>query len=181
MTPIIAIRPVQPDMLDTLVVLEQQTFTETFCHIYSQENLEAFLNDKKSPDALKRELLKEDARYYICYYDEAPAGFLKLNINKQPDDKAGTILPTPVVELEKIYVLQAFQGFKLGKALIQHAYTVAREQQAKYIWLGVWEHNTKARDFYKREGFEKFGEHSFMVGSQQDTDLLYKKAIQITY
>lgn len=177
MTPKIAIHPVQADMLDTLVVLEQQTFTETFRNTYSQEDLEAFLKDKKSPAALKQELLQEGARYYICYYGDAPAGFLKLNMNKQPDDKAGTILPTPVMELEKIYVLQAFQGFKLGKALIQHAYSAAREHQIKCIWLGVWEHNTKARDFYEREGFERFGEHSFMVGSQLDTDFLYKKAV----
>jgi ribosomal protein S18 acetylase RimI-like enzyme len=177
MTPTIAIRPVQPDMLNTLVVLEQQTFTETFRHIYSQEDLEAFLKDKKSPAALKRELLEEGARYYICYYDDAPAGFLKLNMDKQPDDKAGTILPGPVMELEKIYVLQAFQGFKLGKALIHHAYAVAGENDVKCIWLGVWEHNTKAREFYEKEGFERFGEHSFMVGSQQDTDWLYKKVV----
>ncbi|WP_298736641.1 GNAT family N-acetyltransferase [uncultured Chitinophaga sp.] len=177
MTPAIVIRPVQPDMLDTLVVLEQQTFTETFRHVYSPEDLKAFLSDKKSPEILKQELLKGNARYYICYYDNAPAGFLKLNMDKQPDDKAGATLPTPVMELEKIYVLQAFQGFKLGKALIHHAYAVAREHQVNCIWLGVWEHNTKARAFYEREGFERFGEHSFMVGSQLDTDWLYKKAV----
>lgn len=181
MTPIIAIRPVQPDMLDTLVVLEQQTFTETFRDTYSREDLETFLNDKKSPAAIKREMQQEGTRYYICYHGDTPAGFLKVNLDKQPDDKDRTILPPPVVELEKIYVLQAFQGFKLGKALIHHAYAVAREHGAKYIWLGVWEHNTKARNFYEGEGFERFGEHSFLVGSQLDTDWLYKKQLAVSH
>lgn len=181
MTPAIAILPVQPDMLDTLVILEQQTFTETFRNTYSPEDLETFLNDKKSPAVIAQELLQQNARYYISYYGDAPAGFLKLNLHKQPDDEAGTILPSPVLELEKIYVLQAFQGFKLGKALICHAYAMAMEQQAKCIWLGVWEHNTKARDFYEREGFERFSQHNFMVGSQQDTDLLYKKLLAVSH
>jgi ribosomal protein S18 acetylase RimI-like enzyme len=176
----IAIRSVQPDMLDTLVVLERQTFTETFSHTYNKEDLEAFLNEKKSPAALKQEMQQKGARYYICYYGDTPAGFMKLNLDKQPDDKARTVLPTPVLELEKIYVLQAFQGYKLGKAMIHHAYTVAKDHQALCIWLGVWEHNTKARQFYEREGFERFSEHSFLVGSQLDTDWLYKKSLVVS-
>lgn len=177
MTSTINIRPVQPDMLETLVQLEQQTFTETFRDTYSKEDMEAFLSEKKGIAAIERELLTEGAHYYICYHDDAPAGFLKLNLDKQPDDEAHTVLPTPVMELEKIYVLQAFQGLKLGKALIQYAYAVAREHKIKIIWLGVWEHNTKARAFYEWEGFERFSEHRFMVGSQLDTDLLYKKTV----
>ena len=177
MTSTINIRPVQPDMLETLVQLEQQTFTETFRDTYSKEDMEAFLSEKKSVAAIEQERLKEGARYYICYYGDAPAGFLKLNLDKQPDDEAHTLLPTPVMELEKIYVLQAFQGLKLGKALIYHAYKMAGEHQAKTIWLGVWEHNMKARNFYEGEGFERFSEHRFLVGSQLDTDLLYKKSI----
>ena len=177
MTTKIAIRAVQPDMLDTLVHLERQTYTETFGSTYQPEDLDAYLQQKKSPAALQQELAAEGALYYFCYHEDTPAGFLKLNMHKQPDDDAHTLLPTPVMELEKIYVLAAFQGFKLGKALIQHAYAVAREHQVKTIWLGVWEFNTKARDFYEREGFERFSEHSFLVGTQRDTDWLLKKSL----
>lgn len=177
MTTKIAIRAVQPDMLDSLVHLERQTYTETFGNTYRPEDLNAYLQEKKSPATLQQELEAEGTLYYFCYYEDTPAGFLKLNLHKQPDDEARTLLPTPVMELEKIYVLQAFQGFKLGKALIHHAYEVARERAIKTIWLGVWEFNTKARSFYEREGFERFSEHSFLVGSQRDTDWLLKKSL----
>jgi ribosomal protein S18 acetylase RimI-like enzyme len=173
----IFITPVQLPMLNTLVQLEQQTFTETFGNTYQPEDLAAFLQAGKSPAVLQRELQAPGSLYYLLYYNGTPAGFIKLNLGKQPDDAAHTQLPAPVMELEKIYVLQAFHGHKLGKALIQHAYAVAREHQVATIWLGVWEHNTKARRFYEHEGFEKFSEHPFKVGSQLDTDWLMKKAV----
>jgi len=171
------IRPVQPGMLNTLVQLEQQTYTETFGHVYQAEDLDTFLREKKSPAALQRELAQAGTLYYLLYYGETPAGFLKLNLHKQPDDEARTLLPTPVMELEKIYVLQSLQGHKLGKALMQQAYAVAQEHHIKTLWLGVWEHNSRAFNFYRREGFEQFSEHSFWVGMQRDTDWLMKKVM----
>ncbi|GAA0528587.1 GNAT family N-acetyltransferase [Chitinophaga japonensis] len=173
----IVIRPVQPGMLDTLVQLEQQTYTETFGPVYQAADLNAFLQEKKSLATLQQELAQPGALYYILYYGNTPAGFLKLNLGKQPDDAARTLLPTPVMELEKIYVLQSLQGHKLGKALMQQAYAVAQEHGIKTLWLGVWEHNTRAFNFYRREGFEHFSEHSFRVGTQKDTDWLMKKQL----
>ncbi|KAA2244655.1 GNAT family N-acetyltransferase [Chitinophaga agrisoli] len=173
----IDIRPVEPGMLDTLVLLEQQTYTETFAHNYRPEDLAIFLQEKKSPAVLLSELQQPGALYYIIYHQAVAAGFIKLNLNKQPDDAVHTVLPTPVMELEKIYVLQAFQGHKLGKALIQQAYAVAREHGIKSIWLGVWEHNTRALRFYQQEGFTHFSEHTFKVGSQDDTDWLMRKEL----
>lgn len=173
----IVIKPVIPEMLDTLVQLEQQTFMETFGPTHQPDDLAVFMQERKDAAALREQLLQPGCLYYLLYYGEHVAGFLKLNLGKQPDDASHTQLPSPV-ELEKIYVLKAWQGHKLGKALIQHAYTVAREHQAATIWLGVWEHNTKALRFYGSEGFEKFGEHTFKVGQQSDTDWLLKRAVK---
>jgi ribosomal protein S18 acetylase RimI-like enzyme len=169
------IEPVNAPMLDALVRLEQQTFTETFTAVYQPVDLAAFLKERKSHAAIAAELSHPQARYYLLYHNGEPGGFLKLNVDRQPDD--GTLLPTPVMELEKIYVLQALQGKHLGKALIEHAYAMAKEHQVKTLWLGVWEHNTKAYRFYSKEGFEKFGTHAFKVGQQTDTDWLLRKTI----
>ena len=42
----------------------------------------------------------------------------------------------------------------------------------KLIWLGVWEHNVSAIRFYERNQFQLFGKHSFILGSDEQTDLL---------
>lgn len=176
MTPSHHITPISPDQLDTLVQLERQTFTETFDSVYTPEDLAAFLDNKKSREALAAEIAAADARFFIIWYGQQPAGFLKLNLHKQPDSDGP--LPAPVMEVEKIYVLQQFQGLRLGKLLIEHSMQVAGDNQITTIWLGVWEHNHKAIRFYQQQGFEKFGEHIFRIGNQADTDWLMKKHLQ---
>jgi diamine N-acetyltransferase len=173
MTTLYDIIPVIPEQLPLLVQLEQQTFIETFGKTHTQENLTIFLQDKKSAGPLAAELAQPGSQYYFLYYEGTPAGFLKVNFGKQPDN--GAVLPVPVMELEKIYVLRAFQGKQLGKVLMEYALQLAEAKQVKTVWLGVWEHNTKAYNFYLKQGFERFGEHIFRTGSQEDTDWLMKK------
>jgi len=167
------ITPITIEQLDLLVQLERQTFTETFADTYTPEDLAAFLHDKKSNTVLAAEIAQPAARFYIIWQNDQPAGFLKLNIEKQPDN--GGPLPAPVLEIEKIYVLQQYQGFGLGKRLIEHSLNIAATLSVNTIWLGVWEHNHKAIRFYQQQGFEKFGEHIFQIGRQADTDWLMKK------
>lgn len=170
------IAPVTPGQLDILVELERQTFTEAFDSVYTPEDLAAFLHSKKSQEALAAEMAAPDARYFILWYEQQPAGFLKLNLYKQPDSDGP--LPTPVMEVEKIYMRKQFHGMRLGKQLIEHSFQIAGANSISTIWLGVWEHNHKAIRFYQQQGFEKFGEHTFLVGNQSDTDWLMKKQLQ---
>ena len=171
------IRRVQANMLDTLVFLERQTFIETFSSNYPGADLENYLQEKKSAEALLREVEAPGSLYFVIYHDGEAAGFLKVNLGKQPDDVMRTRLPEPVMEVEKIYVLRSFQGYKLGRALMQKAYEIAREYGVRSIWLGVWEHNVRAQGFYEAEGFSRFSEHKFMVGRQEDTDWLMSKEL----
>jgi len=54
---------------------------------------------------------------------------------------------------------------------------IALEKNYHTIWLGVWEHNQRAIDFYKRWGFKKFDEHDFILGNDVQKDWLMKKLI----
>jgi len=44
----------------------------------------------------------------------------------------------------------------------------------KYIWLGVWEKNQKAIDFYEKNGFVPFDKHIFVLGDDKQTDIMMK-------
>lgn len=169
------IRQVTEADLPMLAQLERSTFSETFQSVYDADDLQAFLTERKSDAAIRQEWGREDSFYYIIDVGDTAAGFLKINLFRQPD--SGSPLPAPVMEVEKIYVQQAFQGKKLGKALMEHAYRIAAEHFVRTLWLGVWEHNLSARKFYEKEGYSVFGEHSFNVGRQQDRDLLMQKTL----
>ena len=79
------------------------------------------------------------------------------------------------LELERIYILKEFQGAGLGKDLLDYTISIAIEHGKKYIWLGVWEHNERAKRFYQKNGFYRIGEHSFVVGDDAQTDFVMRK------
>lgn len=78
------------------------------------------------------------------------------------------------MELERIYVLQGFQGNNIGKKLLYFTINQAKQKKLDYVWLGVWDKNLRAIAFYKRNGFEISGSHPFYLGSDQQTDLIMK-------
>jgi ribosomal protein S18 acetylase RimI-like enzyme len=40
------------------------------------------------------------------------------------------------------------------------------------VWLDVWERNTRAIEFYEKQGFTIVGEQDFVLGSDVQRDLL---------
>jgi diamine N-acetyltransferase len=53
-----------------------------------------------------------------------------------------------------------------------------QQQGCDTVWLGVWEHNPRAIAFYEKWGFEKFGAHDFLLGTDLQTDILMKKKLK---
>ena len=81
------------------------------------------------------------------------------------------------MEIERIYVLQAFHGTGLGQRLYDKAIEIALQYQLDYVWLGVWEENKRAIRFYEKNGFVTFSRHIFRVGEEEQTDLMMKKLL----
>jgi len=77
-------------------------------------------------------------------------------------------------EIERLYVLAEFQGKKVGQILYEKAISIARQQNADYLWLGVWEKNYRAFRFYQKNGFFEFSKHVFRLGDDEQIDLMMK-------
>lgn len=58
--------------------------------------------------------------------------------------------------------------------LYEKALQIAKHKNTAYIWLGVWEENPRAISFYKKNGFEAFDNHVFILGNEEQTDILMK-------
>jgi ribosomal protein S18 acetylase RimI-like enzyme len=71
-------------------------------------------------------------------------------------------------------VLNTYFGKKVGQVLYQKALAVAKDLALKYLWLGVWEKNERAIQFYKKNGFIEFDQHIFKLGNDEQTDLLMR-------
>lgn len=159
----------EPDLI-TLQQISRETFRETFADSNSPENMSRYLTDNLSIEKLTTELSNEDSSFYLLEYDTNVIGYLKINVGSaQTENKYERSL-----EIERIYILRSYQGKGTGKLLLEHALCVASDMKASFVWLGVWEHNLRAIAFYRKFGFEVFDQHVFVLGDDQQTDLLMR-------
>lgn len=159
------------DDLPILCEFSCRTYYDTFWHMNTPSNMKAYLEQAFNAVKLRDELSNNNSLFYFLYADEELSGYLKLN-----DYKAQTDINDPQsLEIERIYVTKEFQGKGLGGILLNKAFDVASLQNKKYIWLGVWEKNSKAILFYEKNGFYVIGKHSFFMGEEEQTDLIMRK------
>jgi ribosomal protein S18 acetylase RimI-like enzyme len=159
--------------LDQLQKIGRQTFSETFSAGNTEENMTKYLEEGFSIQKLTTELRDENAAFYFAMLGEQVVGYLKLNFGQSQtelkDDKA--------LEIERIYVLKEYHGKQVGQLLYEKAIQVARETRADYVWLGVWEDNPRAINFYTKNGFVAFDKHIFKLGDDEQTDIMMKLSL----
>jgi ribosomal protein S18 acetylase RimI-like enzyme len=157
----------------TLSALGRQAFTETFGHLYPPEDLAAHLAKDYDPVALADSLARADEHWRLAVWSGQPAGFVKWG----PCHLPLAPLASPQWELHRLYVLEAFQGKGMGRALMDAALTHMEAAGAAEICLGVWENNHKAQAFYATYGFSKAGEYDYPVGRQLDREWILRRQI----
>ena len=167
------IRKINIDDLETLRYLSIQTFKETFEEVNTEEDMQKYLLENLSIEKLKTELENVNSEFYFAENNDEILGYLKLNFKDAQTEK----LEENHFEIERIYVLKAFLGQKIGQILFDKAIEIGREKNLEYVWLGVWEENHRAIRFYGKNGFEIFGKHDFVLGEDVQTDLLMKMKI----
>lgn len=157
--------------LEELVELSQQTFIESFANENTEENMQLYLRECLSPQKLLEELYDKNSTFFFLEDEQQNLGYMKLNVKSFPKE----IQDRSSMEIERIYIRQKYQGQGLGLYLLHQAMEIAKYQNLRRIWLGVWQHNAKAIKFYERTGFKVFGQHLFMLGNDPQTDLLMCK------
>jgi ribosomal protein S18 acetylase RimI-like enzyme len=164
------------NVLDAALIadLSRHTFYQSFASGNTRENMDKFMNEQFTRDALMAELEAPGNFFLLASYRGAPAGYARLREDNNPPQLAGL----PTLEIARIYALKELIGQGIGKALMTRSIDFAKEKKKQLIWLGVWEKNLRAIEFYTRWGFEKFAEHPFILGDDVQTDWLMKKKIE---
>lgn len=162
------------DMLTDLQYLCRTTFYETFFDSTDEEDMRKFLAETYSAEKLSAELANSESVTFIAYKNGTPLGYLKLNIGNAQTEKC----IDNALEIQRIYILKSAKGQGIGSAFMQIAENFASEKKLSTIWLGVWEHNEPAKKFYKSKGYEKFSQHTFVIGDDMQTDFLLKKEMK---
>jgi len=164
------IKRVTVNDIDQLQKIGRQTFFETFSAGNTPEDMTKYLEEGFSTERLAAELNNKNSEFYFAQLNDQIIGYLKLNFGQSQtelkDDNA--------LEIERIYVLKEYHEKKIGQLLYQKAMEIARQRNAGYVWLGVWEENERAINFYKKNGFVEFDQHIFKLGNDEQTDIMMK-------
>ena len=167
---LITIRDAVPADAELIADLSRTSFYETFAKDNTQEDMDIFMNEQFTKEALMKEVELNDGVFILAYADDEPVGYARMRLkNLYAHEQA--------IEIARIYALNKVIGKGVGKALMQECINKANGLHMKYIWLGVWEKNERAIAFYKRWGFERFHEHQFLLGTDLQTDWLMKKPL----
>lgn len=156
-----------------LAELGAQTFAETFIEDATPEDMAAYLAAAFSLEKLTAELSDPLAIFFIAEVDGHAAGYAKLHSGKALEGVEGQ----QPIELVRLYVSRKWLGRGVGQALMERCVSEAREKGFQVIWLGVWEHNSRAIAFYRKWNFREVGEHIFQLGSDPQRDLLMQRTV----
>ena len=167
----VLIRPANESDAELIADLSRQTFYESFAGDNTKENMDKFMNEQFTREKLINEVKQPWHLFLLAYIDNDVVGYVKLReglVPAQLDTRSS-------LEIARIYSIQQMIGKGVGKRLMQTCHDIARQKGKTILWLGVWQQNHRAIDFYTSWGFEIFGEQEFILGDDRQTDWLMKK------
>lgn len=166
----IIIKKAGPNDIEQLQKIARQTFYEAFSAQNTEADMAKYLDEELSIEKLNAELRDTNTEFYFATLDDKVIAYLKLNFGQSQTE----LQDDEGLEIERIYVLKNYQGKSIGQLLSEAAIKIAKEKGVIYVWLGVWEENTRAINFYKKNGFVEFDRHIFMLGNDEQTDIMMK-------
>ena len=126
------------------------------------------MNNAFSKETLLQELSHPHSPFYFVNQKDHTVGYFKLNDRKAQTD----VHDKNAMELERIYVCRPIRvgdrsmDVRTSKAL-------AERPKRNTIWLGVWEKNISAIQFYEKQGFVKFDMHPYYHWTGQTNGLAH--------
>jgi len=169
----IVIRKVQQHEAALIADMSRETFYDSFADSNTKEDMNKFMNEQFRRDDLIKEVETNDGIFFLALDEDQPLGYVRLRDGERYTEFA----EKSSIEIVRIYAVKPAIGKGVGRALMNKCIETAKELNREVIWLGVWEHNQRAIDFYTKWGFITFGRHDFVLGNDVQTDLLMMKEI----
>jgi len=157
-----------------IVDLSRKTFYETFARYNTEENMRIFQEEQMPRDKQLAEVGAPGRWFLLAYAGDEAVGYASM---REAAELPKGLQGTRAIEIVQLYSDQKMIGKGVGAALMQACLDLAGQMAMDWVWLGVWEHNHRAIAFYRKWGFEHFGEHVFLVGLDAQTDWWMKKKL----
>jgi ribosomal protein S18 acetylase RimI-like enzyme len=175
MSETVKIRSANAEDAEILAQIGWKSFYDAFADHpkNAPDDLKSYMDEAFSLAAFSEDLADEDVIYFVAEIADKMVGYAKLKKNSRETCVSGE---NPL-ELCRLYSLNEFIGKGIGKSLMLKSLEFAAENAHDFMWLGVWEFNLRAQEFYKKFGFEKCGEHIFQLGKDPQIDWVFQREI----
>jgi len=157
----------------TLSTFGRRVFHETFAPHNEPHHLNAYLDEAYTEERQRSEIEDPSIHTLLIEENDQLLAFAQLRDAAPPP---GVTVADPI-ELWRFYVDPARHGQGVAPILMTAVEQRARAQDARTLWLGVWEKNTRAQAFYRKQGFTVAGAQLFMMGSDPQRDLVMVKSL----
>jgi ribosomal protein S18 acetylase RimI-like enzyme len=157
--------------LEEFRVFSRWIFNETFAPTNSPESMRSYMDQAFTIEQCVKEFKEPMAHTMVAIDQDKIIGYFRIRRNQEADQWLGS----NNLELQRFYLHPDFQGKGIAQDMMQMVYHHCA--QCEWIWLGVWEHNPRAIQFYLKCGFERFADHNFKMGDELQTDWLMRKRI----
>ena len=169
----IVLRRATPADATLLAALARTAFDDTFGAANDPADMTAYLAKAFGEAVQRAELADPRNTVFFAEREGTPVGYAMLREGDAPlgvDDD-------DVLEIARLYSFKRWIGSGVGAALMQHCLDEASRRGRRTIWLGVWEHNTRAIVFYRRWGFADVGAQPFQLGTDLQTDRVMARRV----
>jgi len=172
---VLKIRFATLDDAEPLTKMAWQSFYDAFADHpkNAPDDLKSYMDEAFSVAAISNELQDPEVFFLLAEIGDRIVGYAKLKQNSCEDCVSGE---NPL-ELCRLYSVNEYIGKGIGRTLMLKCLEFAAEHEHDTFWLGVWEYNYRAQEFYKKFGFERCGEHVFQLGSDPQIDWVFERKI----
>ena len=168
------IRFATPEDAARLAAFAAQAFTDTYRDISDAQEIADYVAEHFQPEVMDTVIRDPACAVLLAWVDEQLAGYAIVKDEPAPDCVTG-LAP---LKLWRIYLGAGFIGRGLGAALMQAVHAEAHRRGARTLWLGVYDRNVRAVEFYERFGFAKVGGQEFLFGDQIYIDPVYAAVVR---
>lgn len=190
------IRIAEPGDAVVLAEFAARTFPDAAPDYVAKESVASFILENLAPENFRRyiadpqwlTLIATDSTEKIIGYtlslipvgdgvaapeEGAPAGF----------SISGRERKGPLIEISKFYVDSRWRGSGLSVLLFeetrQELLRLVASWPEPYVWLGTNMRNKRAHKAYKNLGFVRAGKREFVVGEQNNSDVVFARPLNV--
>lgn len=159
----------------SLSLIAERTFRDTFGGVNSTENMEIHCKCNYSELIQASEIENSNMSTLLCEHESVIVGFAQVRWGDAPV----CIVAHRPGEIQRMYFDKIWHGKGLAQMLMKACLNEMSARRNDVAWLGVWERNPRAIAFYKKFGFKEVGDHIFLLGNDQQRDIVMNLPLSI--